>query len=368
MLSDIRHGTLRRTNSAELVSELGDEQEDEEDDESDERSGTANVQVYRGLRIADRPSSNQRQAAAGGQPISDGSDATRRRRAEPVRTRVRHNSDGNYDDVSLMQETILSARGREGGENSIYQNLIPQPLATGRREDNNSSSNAKNVNNNNNNNNSFSCANRNASLAGSRLELFKIEPLNKRESDTVIQALPPVPRKSVRQQLNFSAEMPLSARGGSTAATTKDVHHHRLVTGLPLSSDTSSVDSHNDSGYSTRIAVSEGGPSPPLLDPEEEEPLLDPHALYMIPPDLRGGGCPPRPPQRCQGGGNGSNSSAPGGGGGGSRVGYCGSGLLDLGGGSNSSAPGGGSRVGYCGSGLLDLGGGIIINPKSSFV
>ena len=337
MLSDIRHGTLRRTNSAELVSELGDEQEDEEDEESDERSGTANVQVYRGLRIADRPSSNQRQAAAGGQPISDGSDATRRRRGEPVRTRVRHNSDGNYDDVSLMQETILSARGREGGENSIYQNLIPQPLATGRREDN--SSTAKNVNNSNNNN-SFSCANRNASLAGSRLELFKIEPLNKRESETVIQALPPVPRKSVRQQLNFSADMPLSARGGSTAATTKDVHHHRLVTGLPLSSDTSSVDSHNDSGYSTRIAVSEGGPSPPLLDPEEEEPLLDPHALYMIPPDLRGGGCPPRPPQRCPGGG-GSNSSAPG---------------------------GGGSRVGYCGSGLLDLGGGIIINPKSSFV
>jgi len=110
------------------------------------------------------------------------------------------------------------------------------------------------------------------------------------------------------------------------------------VTGLPLSSDTSSVDSHNDSGYSTRIAVSEGGPSPPLLDPEEEEPLLDPHAVYMIPPDLRGGGggCPPLPPQRYQGG--------------------------------SSGAAGGGSRAGYCGSGLLDLGGGIIINPKSSFV
>ena len=331
MLSDIRHGTLRRTNSAELISELGDE---DGGDESEE--GPARVQVYRGLRIADRPS-DLRTAAAAADPANDGQ--TRRPRSEAVRTRVRHNSDGNYDDVSLMQETILSTRGGRGDagtEMSIYQNLIPQPLAKPFA--------SLGANAANNNNNSFSCSNRNA-VAGSKLELFKIEPLNKRESASACCSgdggggsmktsgpLPPrppptVPRKSVRQQLNFSADRLPSGRQLITSA---DSHHRPLVTGLPLSSDTSSVDSHNDSGYSTRIAVSEGGPSPALLEPDEEEPLLDPQALYMIPPDLRSGG---GKSQRM-------------------------SGSVELG--------GAGSRAGICG--LLDLGGGIIINPKSSFV
>ena len=333
MLSDIRHGTLRRTNSAELISELGDEEE-EEDAESEDRDGVApRVQVYRGLRIADRPS-DQRTTA--GRSSADPDGQARRSRPEAVRMRVRHNSDGNYDDVSLMQETILSARGRDdGGEANIYQNLIPR----GKLGDT-FNNNAKNVNNNNHN--SFSCSNRNA--VPGKLELFKIEPLNKREADSAgccasghVSAAglpPPVPRKSVRQQLNFSAEPLTNTAGRSNTTTASD--SHRLVTGLPLSSsDTSSVDSHNDSGYSTRIAVSEGGPSPALPEEEEEEPLLDPHALYMIPPDLRGSSQAARPPR------------------------YRGSS-------GNSGPSGAGSRVGYCG--LVDLGGGVVINPKSSFV
>jgi hypothetical protein len=236
---------------------------------------------------------------------------------------VRHNSDGNYDDVSLMQETILSTRGRDGEETNIYQNLIPQPLGQLSKPANNNFSN---------NNNSFSCTNRNA--VSGKLELFKIEPLNKRESEATCclnttngsvsgPSRPPVSRKTARQQLNFSSEPSTQQR--------------LMTTGLPLSSDTSSVDSHNDSGYSTRIAVSEGGPSPALLEPgdEEQEPLLDPQALYMIPPDLRGG--PPGKPQRW------------------------GAGFVGAGG-----HGGPGSRTGICG--LMDMGGGIVINPKSSFV
>ena len=79
---------------------------------------------YRGLRIHSQP-----RGGVGGEIGGGGA---------PTRTRVRHNSDGNYDDVSLMQETILRERGeeeeggkeeeergggREVGEDRVYQNL-----------------------------------------------------------------------------------------------------------------------------------------------------------------------------------------------------------------------------------------------------
>merc|ERR1712241_777137 len=59
-------------------------------------------QVYRGLRISDRPNTSLQ--------------------SPPVRTRVRHNSEGNYDDVSLMQETILTSC--EDDSDRVYQNLM----------------------------------------------------------------------------------------------------------------------------------------------------------------------------------------------------------------------------------------------------
>ena len=74
--------------SAELVSELGDSEAEVE---------------YRGLRIHSQP----RGGGGVGQGGGGGGQGGGGQGGAPTRTRVRHNSDGNYDDVSLMQETIL---------------------------------------------------------------------------------------------------------------------------------------------------------------------------------------------------------------------------------------------------------------------
>ena len=56
------------------------------------------------------------------------------------------------------------------------------------------------------------------------------------------------------------------------------------LVGIPMTSDTGSLDSHNDSGYSTRLGISDGA-SPSLSGSTvtDSEPLLDPQAIYMIP-------------------------------------------------------------------------------------
>merc|ERR1719397_1803252 len=106
---EAQHGTLRRAHSAELVSEIG-----EEDEQGEPVCDEESFHVYHGLTIGNKPR------------LGGGADGGRARlKSPPTRTRVRHNSDGNYDDVSLMQETILSAQGgSEGGsDNRLYQNL-----------------------------------------------------------------------------------------------------------------------------------------------------------------------------------------------------------------------------------------------------
>jgi len=50
-----------------------------------------------------------------------------------------------------------------------------------------------------------------------------------------------------------------------------------------LAGDTGSLDSHNDSGYSTRLGVSDA--ASPSLSTTDSEPVLDPQAIYMIPAD-----------------------------------------------------------------------------------
>ena len=81
--------------SAELVSELGDSEAEVE---------------YRGLRIHSQPRGGGGVGQGGGQGgggQGGGGQGGGGQSGAPTRTRVRHNSDGNYDDVSLMQETIL---------------------------------------------------------------------------------------------------------------------------------------------------------------------------------------------------------------------------------------------------------------------
>ena len=91
--------------SAELVSELADSEAEVE---------------YRGLRIHSQPrggggvvqgggggGGGQVGGGPGGGGQGGGGQGGGGQGGAPTRTRVRHNSDGNYDDVSLMQETIL---------------------------------------------------------------------------------------------------------------------------------------------------------------------------------------------------------------------------------------------------------------------
>ena len=250
-LNDLKHGTLRRSNSAELISEIGDDSDEISPAESASRANNrSDVKSYRGLRISNTPIHNMNTV---NNSINNNNIVNNSNNEKPVnvRARIRHNSDGNYDDVKFMQETILNVRKQQqpkqqqilssqqqqqqqqqpqkiAVEESIYENLIP--------------------------------------LYSTQLSSPNLtqEMLYKENPQLQPVKTPPIyPRKSARQQLNFGA------------------NEEKLIR-PPLSSDTSSVDSHNDSGYSTRIAVSEG-PSPPLLG---DVPMLDPHALYMIPPDL----------------------------------------------------------------------------------
>ena len=113
--------------SAELVSELGDSEGEVE---------------YRGLRIHSQPRGGVGGGDVGGGGGGGGGGGVGGGGGAPTRTRVRHNSDGNYDDVSLMQETILRERGEDEdgkeeeerggggllprgdvGEDRVYQNL-----------------------------------------------------------------------------------------------------------------------------------------------------------------------------------------------------------------------------------------------------
>ena len=239
MISDLKNGTLRRSNSAELISELGESDLDSAQGSTKQQD---RVQVYRGLRISDKPlevNNNNNNNNINNNKNNNMLSPTEEgcvKREERIRPRIRHNSDGNYDDINIMQETIFSVQSEmktNPPEDNIYENLMPlystethQPI-------------------------------------NKEKTVLKSPPLYPKSPPMFTKNPPLFPKKSARQ-LNFS-----------TSSSDKLIRP-------PLSSDTSSIDSHNDSGYSTRIAVSEGS-SPPLGDPE---PLLDPQALYMIPPDL----------------------------------------------------------------------------------
>ena len=188
VISEMKNGTLRRTHSAELVSEL------------EEEEGSA--QVYRGLRISDRPNTSLQ--------------------SPPVRTRVRHNSEGNYDDVSLMQETILTSS--EADSDRVYQNLMFHKDLTQFRNE-------------------------------ARVRV-------------------PLPSSEV-SDLNASKQ--LDRMTESSSCSLASLHSTALV------GDTGSLDSHNDSGYSTRLGVSDA--ASPSLSNTDSDPVLDPQAIYMIPPD-----------------------------------------------------------------------------------
>ena len=198
VISEMKNGgTLRRAHSAE--------------DLASEASETCHM--YRGLVISDRPGAASKggQCEAAASPEAAGT---------PVRTRVRHNSEGNYDDVSIMQETILHEDAGAGDGDRVYQNLMfHRDLTT-----------------------------------------FKNEARVRR----------PLPLTSTHDTDSSCSLTSLHLRPPVSSHTTCHV------------SDTGSLDSHNDSGYSTRLGISDPA-SPSLSSVTDSEPLLDPQAIYMIP-------------------------------------------------------------------------------------
>ena len=289
---EAQHGTLRRAHSAELVSEIGEEDEQGEPvcfillflnklrdifcnnnflQVCDEES----FHVYHGLTIGNKPR------------LGGGADGGRARlKSPPTRTRVRHNSDGNYDDVSLMQETILSAQGgSEGGsDNRLYQNLgfHQQGLEPGLASRWSTEPRLR------------------VPLSGTAaVELVgrggELEPLAGRGGE-----LEPEQRLAELLCGNTSPRQECSTdSGGSGSCSLASLQSCEPgqcagrpgLVGLPLTSDTGSLDSHNDSGYSTRLGVSDGA-SPSLSASSSRQsaaagrpssPLLDPQAIYMIP-------------------------------------------------------------------------------------
>ena len=294
LLTDLKNGTLRRSNSAELISEVGDSDEDEADSRrnggvvSNTRQlnnshgvvgggggaamqGGDEVRMFRGLRISDKPSEK---VISNNNTIDSVANKNNRnnivnlqqlhqQQHQQQRRRVRHNSDGNYDDINLMQETIMSVGGGK--------NVGGGKIVGGRSDDVGG--------------NSFFGPTKHRAAVGCHDSIYEnLMPLY--STDTRIVPTPP-PATAAMADKTSSGPPPIFPRKSSAVACSSarrelDFSDSKTIR-PPLSSDTSSIDSHNDSGYSTRIAVSEG-PSPPLL--ESSEPLLDPQALYMIPPDM----------------------------------------------------------------------------------
>ena len=159
--------------------------------------------------------------------------------------RIRHNSEGNYDDVNLVQEALFTSQKNDtlptpaAAEENIYENLMPLYNTE--------------VNNNNNGN----------AIGGAQ---------NLTVGDKKF-----APSSSAAKSAGKSS----SGQSSKKSSAARHLNMNGVIT-PPLSSDTSSLDSHNDSGYSTRMGVSDG-PSPLMCD---TEPMLDPKAVFMIPKDV----------------------------------------------------------------------------------
>jgi len=341
VISEIKNGTLRRAHSAELISELGESEMDDISVNDPVGTRDDNYHIYHGLRIGNQPQGSNLQCSPDLQ-------------SAPIRTRVRHNSDGNYDDVSLMQETILNARAEsqdcDDDPDRVYQNLIfhhnnledrnrfknearvrvPLPNGTpaeyfdreierrgssGKKQESQPEQRLANLISDRISNDKFAdevIPDQNHNFSHVSLSKHKItndsdstplpDPL---ASDHLAIPAPNKPRASHYEHLTNmstgnrfyhgenndttsstssmaslnSLGLPVARFESSSQSSTRP----NLV-GIPMTSDTGSLDSHNDSGYSTRLGISDGA-SPSLSGSTvtDSEPLLDPQAIYMIP-------------------------------------------------------------------------------------
>jgi hypothetical protein len=244
LLSEVRNGTLRRTNSDEHLSEIdttgGNRRHNDCGLPTNGASKGAGLNQFLngdkfdsfGAWKDGRPATIYSSNDVNIEFMNSSGAAEGGKRLQTLHRRIRHNSEGNYDDVNFVQEALFTQHKSElPSEENIYENLIPLYSTE--------------VNNNN------------------------------KKSDIQNQSKFPL-KAGNGTKLHGSTPK----KGGSSGAAGR--HLNIGVITPPLSSDTSSLDSHNDSGYSTRMGVSDG-PSPLMCD---TEPMLDPKAVFMIPKDV----------------------------------------------------------------------------------
>jgi len=263
--SEIRNGTLRRSNSLELMTDICDDVLSADNEVEAQKPAEENCKIIHGLRISNKPLTQK--------PI-DGAN----------KPRVRHNSEGNYDDVSVMQETMLQAAGQSGihDTDNVYENVTffnGSVKFQGNRKYDESIKTGHHFNN--------------------AKDKISSPPLRKAANHSPLevsicsqQSIPYYEHissmttglQSYRSE-NHDEDSHCSLGSvnlvGLPLASTESSSHS--IVGLPVTSECGSVDSHNDSGYSTRLGISEGPSSSPELT--DSEPVLDPAAIQMVPSD-----------------------------------------------------------------------------------
>ena len=211
--SEIRNGALRRSSSVEQVEEW-----------------TSNKLV-----VGDRP---QMATSGGG--------------------RVRRNSEGNYDEIGLVQDSLVHAsQGAAVQEQeNIYENI---------------------------------------NFAEARAPCAQPPPLPQRANMVCDrQQLQQVDAKCIGQNVMYDRQRAQNVGSYCSAAKGERMYEHLAFCSSQTSSSTTesrnadqqhhtsdcgSLDSHNDSGYSTRLGASSAPTSPSL----SSSPILDPAAILLAP-------------------------------------------------------------------------------------
>jgi len=263
--SEIRNGTLRRSNSLELMTDICDDVLSDDNEQAVQKPSEENCKIVHGLRISNKPLTQK--------PI-DGVN----------RPRVRHNSEGNYDDVSVMQETMLQAAGQSGinDTDNVYENVT---FFNGTMEFQGNVKDDKSI--------KMDCHINNTK------DKISSPPLRKAANHSPLevsicsqQSIPYYEHissmttglQSYRSEnLDEDSHCSLGSVNLVGLPLTSIESSSRSVVGLQMNSECGSVDSHNDSGYSTRLGISEGPSSSPELT--DSEPVLDPAAIQMVPSD-----------------------------------------------------------------------------------
>jgi len=263
--SEIRNGTLRRSNSLELMTDICDDVLSDDNEGQVQKPTAENCKIIHGLRISNKPLAQK--------PVQGVN-----------KHRVRHNSEGNYDDVSVMQETMLQAAGQSGINDSdnIYENVTFLNGTIKFQGNTKSDESIKTGRQHNNAKDKISSPLLRKAANHSPLEVSICSQQSIPYYEH-ISSMTTGLQSYQSENLDEDSHCSLGSVNlvGLPLASTESSSHS--IVGLPVTSECGSVDSHNDSGYSTRLGISEGPSSSPELT--DLEPVLDPAAIQMVPSD-----------------------------------------------------------------------------------